>query len=339
VPLERITRAQLASLPTPLEDAPRLSAALGGGARVLIKRDDLTGLAFGGNKVRKLEYLIADALSRGADTVVTQGPVQSNHCRQTAAAAAKVGLGCVLVMNRRRAVEMQGNFLLDALLGASARIVDVRPGYSRSDATAEVVEELRSAGRRPYVIPTGGSNGVGALGYARFVLELQTQLIDRELAADALYFSTGSGGTQGGLLLGARLFSAPWRLVGISPGDPIDEIVAGTLRDAREGAELVGLHHTFSETDLIVDPSYGGAAYEEPTAESEEAIRLFARTEGIILDPVYTAKAAAGMVDHVRNGLTGTVIFLHTGGTPALFAFPPSSASTASAWPGTETLG
>ena len=332
--LERLPRVRLASLPTPLEEAPRLSEALGGRARILIKRDDLTGLAFGGNKVRKLEYLMADALAQGADVVVTQGPVQSNHCRQTAAAARKLGLRCVLVMSRRRQVVEQGNYLIDLLLGAETRIVEVREGYTRNDAAEEVVAELRRQGARPYVIPTGGSNGIGALGYAQFVLELQGQLLERGVAADRVYFATGSGGTHGGIALGQRLYSAGWRAVGITPGDEKAEVLEGAVRDANEGAALLGLDWRLREEELEVDDAYNGPGYEESTRESREALRLFAETEGLILDPVYTAKAGAGLIGHVRGGVEGTLVFVHTGGTPALFAFHEDVArsfSTASA--------
>jgi D-cysteine desulfhydrase family pyridoxal phosphate-dependent enzyme len=321
--LERLPRTRLAALPTPLEEAPRLSAALGG-ARILIKRDDLTGLAFGGNKTRKLEYLIADAVAQGADTVLTVGAAQSNHCRQTAAAARRAGLRCILVLSRSEHNELQGNLLLDALLDAEVRMIEPRPGRGTSEAMAEIAEEQRALGRRPYLIPGGGSNGLGALGYAQCVLELQLQLLERGHSVDHLYLSSGSGGTQGGLLLGARMYSAPYRVVGVSPGGPADGVRASVVRAANEGARLLGLDLTIAASEAIVHDEYVGPGYAVPTAASNEAIRLFAQTEGLIIDPVYTAKAAAGMIDHLRRGVVprdATVLFLHTGGTPALFAY------------------
>ena len=317
--LERMPRFRLAALPTPLEEAPRLSEALGG-PRILVKRDDLTGLALGGNKTRKLEYLIADALAQGADVVLTAGAAQSNHCRQTAAAARKAGLRCILVLGYSEHNEMQGNLLLDALLDADVRMVE-------GDTTAamqRIAEEERRGGARPYVIPVGGSNGLGALGYAQCVLELQAQLFERGLSADYLYLSSGSGGTQGGLLLGARMFSASYQIVGVSPGGPAAGVRASSLRAAREGAERLGLPLTFHESDLVVHDEYVGRGYAIPTDASNEAIRLCARTEGLIVDPVYTAKAVAGLIDHIRAGRIerdATVVFLHTGGQTAIFAY------------------
>jgi D-cysteine desulfhydrase family pyridoxal phosphate-dependent enzyme len=319
MPLEKLARLKLAALPTPLEEAPRLTAALGG-ARILIKRDDLTGLAFGGNKTRKLEYLIADAAARGADVVLTVGAAQSNHCRQTAAAARKAGLRAILVLGRSEHNELQGNLLLDALLDADVRLVD----GNAAAAMEQVAEEERRRGARPYLIPGGGSNGLGSLGYAQCVLELQTQLLDRGAGVDYLYLSSGSGGTQGGLVLGAKMFSAGYRIVGVSPGGRAEGVRAASLRAATEGARLLGLPIELSETDFVVHDEYVGPGYAVPTEASNEAIRLFAQTEGLIIDPVYTAKAAAGLIDHVRSRripADATVVFLHTGGTPALFAY------------------
>ena len=205
--LEKLPRTRLATLPTPLEEAPRLTEALGG-ARILVKRDDLTGLAFGGNKTRKLEYLIADALRQGADVVLTVGAAQSNHCRQTAAAARRAGLRCILLLSRSEHNELQGNLLLDVLLDAEVRMIEPRPGRGTSEAMVEVAEEERRKGHRPYLIPGGGSNGLGAIGYAQCVLELQLQLLELGQPVDHLYVSSGSGGTQGGLLLGVAVDAA-----------------------------------------------------------------------------------------------------------------------------------
>jgi D-cysteine desulfhydrase family pyridoxal phosphate-dependent enzyme len=314
--LEKLPRTRLAALPTPLEEMPRLTAELGG-ARLLVKRDDLTGLALGGNKTRKLEYLIAEAVAQGADTVITAGAAQSNHCRQTAAAARKAGLRCVLVLSRSEHNELQGNLLLDALLDAEVRL----DGGKTID---QVADELRAAGRRPYAIPVGGSNGLGALGYAQCVLELQTQLLALGESADFLYVSSGSGGTQGGLMLGARMYSAGFEIVGVSPGGAAPRVREAAARAANEGADRLGLSHHFSPDEAIVYDEYVGPGYAVPTDASNEAIRLFARTEGLIVDPVYTSKAAAALIDHVRTGRISrdaTVVFVHTGGQPALFAY------------------
>jgi len=317
--LERLPRFRLAALPTPLEDAPRLAEALGG-PRILVKRDDLTGLALGGNKTRKLEYLIADALAQKADVVLTVGAAQSNHCRQTAAAARKAGLRCILVLGRSEHNEMQGNLLLDALLDADVRMVDA----DASGAMERIAAEERARGSRPYVIPGGGSNGLGALGYAQCVLELQSQLLEQSISADYLYLSSGSGGTQGGLVLGARMYSASYQIVGVSPGGSASGVRASAMRAANEGARLLGLPLTLAEGDFVVHDEYVGPGYAIPTDASNEAIRLCAQTEGLIVDPVYTAKAVAGLIDHIRTGRIArdaTVVFLHTGGQPALFAY------------------
>lgn len=314
--LERLPRTRLAALPTPLEECPRLTEELGG-ARVMVKRDDLTGLAMGGNKTRKLEYLIADAVAQGADTVITAGAAQSNHCRQTAAAARRAGLRCVLVLSRSQHNDLQGNLLLDALLDAEVRL-------DQAKSMAEVADELRAARRRPYVIPVGGSNGLGAVGYAQCVLELQLQLLELGRRVDYLYVSSGSGGTQGGLILGQRMYSAPYKIVGVSPGGRAEGVAAAAARAANEAASLLGLDMSFSPNDAIVHDEFVGPGYAIPTAASNEAIRLFAQAEGLIVDPVYTSKAAAALIAHIRHGRipsSATVVFLHTGGTPVLFAY------------------
>ncbi len=318
--LERMPRVRLAHLPTPLDEAANLSKVLGG-PRILVKRDDLTGLAFGGNKTRKLEYLFADALQHDANVVFTAGAPQSNHCRQTAAAARKMGIRCVLVFTPGHHNEDQGNLLLDKLL--KAEIV-----YTENEDTLAVMNELaageRRKGHRPYVIPVGGSNGIGALGYVGLALELAQQLVERGIAVHRVYASSGSGGTQGGLLLGARLYHAPYRIVGVSPGRKADGVQANVVRTANEGAQVLGVPTRFTTDDVIVDDRFTGPAYGVPTPESQEAIRLFAEHEGLLLDPVYTAKAAAALIHDIRNGVIvkdETVLFIHTGGTPALFAY------------------
>jgi 1-aminocyclopropane-1-carboxylate deaminase/D-cysteine desulfhydrase-like pyridoxal-dependent ACC family enzyme len=261
--------------------------------------------------------------------VLTVGAAQSNHARQTAAAARKLGLRCILVLARSQHNELQGNLLLDELLGADVRLIDPTPGYPPAAAMQAFAEEEARKGHRPYLIPGGGSNGVGGLGYVRCVLEMAQQLLDAEVTADYVYVSSGSGGTQGGLLLGKELYHTTYEVVGLSPGGQAQGVRAACARVANEGASLLGVDLRFSPDEVIVHDEYVGPGYAIPTPASSEAVRLFARTEGIIIDPVYTAKAAAGLIDHIRQGrirLDQTVIFLHTGGTPALFAYHQETA-------------
>ncbi|MCA1554029.1 MAG: D-cysteine desulfhydrase family protein [Chloroflexi bacterium] len=319
MPLENMRRVRLAHLPTPLDDAPRLSRELG--ARILVKRDDLTGLAFGGNKTRKLEFLVADALRQGCDTLITEGATQSNHCRQTVAAARKVGLRCVLVLSHSEHDEVQGNLLLDQLMDADIRLC---ARDERDDLMQQVMQDEQRSGRKPYAIPTGGSNATGALGYASLVLELAGQLFARGEGVSRIYFSSSSGGTHAGLLLGAKLYHAPYRVIGVSPDDTTEEIQHNVARIASEGAALLGVNVQFTPDEIEAYDQFVGHGYAVSTPESREAIRLFAQQEGILLDPVYTAKAAAGMLQDIRSGdveRDETILFIHTGGTPALFAY------------------
>lgn len=319
--LAGLPRVSLAEWPTPLQEAPRLSAALGG-PRILLKRDDAISLAFGGNKTRKLEYLLGDALQRGADTVITTGASTSNHCRQTAAACRKLGLEPVLVLRApqgREPAAAQGNLLLDKLLDAELRFVDGGEGpFVEADALEAVAADLRARGRQPYIIPTGGSVGLGAVGYAHAMQEIAAQAPD----ADVVMAATGSGGTQAGLMLGRRLFGPKQaRILGVrvSPdGDvPMRERIRAILAEA-EG--LVGLRLQEQSADLLDD--YLGAGYGDITAGVREALALLARTEGVILDPVYTAKAMAALIGEVKRGALGAhqnIVFVHTGGGPGLF--------------------
>jgi D-cysteine desulfhydrase family pyridoxal phosphate-dependent enzyme len=340
-------RLTLATFPTPLQEAPRLRAALGGAAhcpRILFKRDDLTGLAFGGNKARKLEFLVADALAQGATILITSGAVQSNHARMTAAAARVAGLQVSLVLSSRDPQpQVQGNLLLDHLLGAELHFLtasaDPRLAVAENEVAkvAEVVEVLQARGERPYVIPVGGSSGIGALGYVAGTLELVGQLVALGEAPTRLYYASGSRGTQAGLTLGARLYNVTYQLCGIAVSGGEPEKIERARRIANEAAERLELplrleREAFEHTDQ----EFIGAGYGIPTEACLEAIRLVAQTEGIFLDPVYTGKAMAGMISHIQQGRiapTKTVIFLHTGGTPALFAYADQmlSASESSA--------
>ena len=307
---------------TPLQRAERLERALGPDApRIYIKRDDLTGLAYGGNKARKLEYLVADALSHRATVLVTEGVTQSNHARMTAAAALLAGLKCVLILDARNGAEEQGNLLLDRLMGAEVRIVPGR--QERIDAMASIADELRDAGESPYVVPTGGSVPLGSLGYVRAAHELDTQLLEIGEAPNRLYYPTGSQGTLAGLVAGARLFSSSWAPWAIAVEGTEQEIrddavphVAGTL-------ELLGAgHQAVAPDDICIDAGFAGDGYGIPTEAGLEAIHLLARTEAIFLDPVYTGKAMSALIAHIRAGAFSpdeSVVFLHTGGTPSLF--------------------
>jgi L-cysteate sulfo-lyase len=316
-----LPRAKLAHLPTPIEELNRFSNALGG-PRIFIKRDDCTGLATGGNKTRKLEYIIGDAQKRSADTLVTEGGLQSNHCRQTVAAASRTGMDCVLVLNRGGAYEVTGNLLLDQILGARVIVVE-NPG-DREPAMLKAADELKARGKNPYMIPAGGSNGVGAMGYANFMQEVKDQAGELGLGFDAIVTASGSGGTQGGLMLGLKLLDTQTRIIGISDGEPRDELMRLVLNVAMEGAALLGTRIKLSEDDVTIYDEYFGEGYGIPTPEMVAAVRMVARSEGILLDPVYSGKAMAGLIDLIRKGAfekDQKVLFIHTGGTPALFAY------------------
>ena len=307
---------------TPVEAMPRLSAALGG-AEILVKRDDMTGFALGGNKVRKLEYLLADALAQGADTVITMGGIQSNHCRQTAAAAAKLGLACELVLTdgaiSSTEFDKSGNILLDQLAGA--RLHYVGDPEDKPAALEAIVEAARARGARAYAIPVGGSSPLGSLGYVRVVEELAEQVDLAEI--DAIVTTTGSAGTHAGLAAGLAALGAKCRLIGISvsqPAEPTSEKVAGLAAEVlallgRSGVQLPAIE---------VRDAFIGTAYGHTTEAGLEAIRLAASLEGMYLDPVYTGKAMAGLIAAVREGeftVGQKVLFLHTGGATALFAY------------------
>ena len=319
--LGKFPRVSLTHAPTPLEEMPRLTKSLGG-PRLLIKRDDCTGLAFGGNKTRKLEFLVGDALAQGADTVITAGAVQSNHCRQTAAAAAKLGLRCILVLTPSREKAYTGNILLDEMLKADVRLVDggedVEPTFER------VIEEVRDAGGNPYLIPIGGSNSIGAMGYVSLVEEMLYQANQRGTVIDYIVSATGSGGTQSGLIVGSLALNTGIRVIGIGVSRSKEESYARISRIAAETVERLGIQCSIASDDIEVHDEYIGEGYGAVTPGMVEAVRMVAETEGIILDPVYTGKAMAGLIDLVRMGRFSsedTVVFMHTGGTPALFAY------------------
>jgi D-cysteine desulfhydrase family pyridoxal phosphate-dependent enzyme len=288
---------------------------------IWIKRDDMTGLAFGGNKARKLEYLTGDALQKRATVLVTEGAAQSNHARQTAAAAALAGLKSVLVLDQRVKAELTGNLLLDRLLGAQVHLVS--GSGERKAEMARVVADLEARGDIPYAIPTGGSVPIGALGYARCVVELIDQIEELGLRPKRLYFPTGSQGTQAGLAAGALVFGAPFEVRGIAVEATTEELAAEAVLLTNDTLSLLGSSEAIDEARIAIDDSHVGAGYAIPTEEGMGAIGLLARTEALVLDPVYTGKAMAGLLADVRSGaLTSadTVIFLHTGGGPSIFA-------------------
>ncbi len=311
-----LPRLHLAHLPTPVEELPRLSAALGG-PRLLVKRDDQTGLAFGGNKTRKLEYLLGAAQAEGARTLITGGAPQSNHCRQTAAAAARHGFACILVLAGEPPQHASANLLLDTLLGAE--IVWCAP-QERDSVMRQVFEQAEAAGRRPYLIPYGGSNSTGATAYAYAMRELLAQNVH----PDWIVVASSSGGTQAGLAAGKHLFGCESKILGISIDKPEVELSAGIVAGlASQVCARLGKAHTFGAGDILVNDGYRGGGYGVMGEAEIEAIRLFARTEGLLLDPVYTGRAAAGLLDLIRQGFFSpeeSVLFWHTGGTPVLFA-------------------
>jgi len=321
--IESLPRVALAQLPTPVEKLERLSRELGG-PELLIKRDDQTGLALGGNKVRKLEFLVGQAIQQGADTLVTVGAAQSNHCRQTAAAAAKVGLHCELILNGKKPELPNGNLLLDQLLGARMHWIE---RSQRQAKLRELPEQLRAEGRKPYVIPVGGSNGVGATGYVLAMMELGDQLRPSKQRVDHIVFGTSSGGTQAGMVLGARIAGFEGQLHGLSidKDEPEhEEYEAEVAQIANECAEYIGSDVRLAKEDSKVVYGYKGEGYGIIGDLEREAIRLMARREGIILDPVYAGRAFGALVDLVRKGVFKrgeTVLFWHTGGAPALFAY------------------
>ena len=317
---DKLLRVSIAHLPTPLEPLLRLTAQLGG-PELWIKRDDQTGLATGGNKARKLEYLVAGAQAAGADTLITAGAAQSNHARQTAAAATKFGLECVLALRGEEPPQVRGNLLLDRLLGAEVRWAGDLP---LPEAMAQVAEELRAAGRRPYVVPYGGSNSVGASGYVAAMEELLAQCAERDLRFDHIVFASSSGGTQAGLMVGARALGYEGRILGISV-DPRAEPLRHTLAGlATATADHLGLGFTFAPGDLSVNDDYLGGGYGVVGELEREAMCTLARAEGILLDPVYTGRAFGGLLDLIRRGVFGPgerVLFWHTGGTAGLFGY------------------
>jgi L-cysteate sulfo-lyase len=325
--LAKFPRVSLGHLPTPLEPMDRLSEELGG-PRLWVKRDDCTGLSSGGNKTRKLEYLMADAVEQGADTIITQGATQSNHARQTAAAAAKLGMDCHILLEDRTGSNdpsyiMNGNVLLDRLHGAT---VSKRPGGADMNAEMEALaSSLAETGKTPYVIPGGGSNPIGALGYVNCARELTEQAAQAGLRIDALVHATGSSGTQAGLVAGLAALESDIHLLGIGVRAPQDK-QEGMVHDlAVRTSDYMGKGTQIARASVRANCDYVGAGYGLPTNGMVEALKLLARTEGLLFDPVYSGKGLDGLIDQIRKGYfdgMNNVVFLHTGGSAALFGYP-----------------
>lgn len=318
-----IPRQSLGFFPTPLIALSRLSKALDG-PTIFMKRDDNTGLALGGNKTRKLEFIMGDALAQGADCVITAGAAQSNHCRQTAAAAASLGLECHLVLGGEEPEQTSGNLLLDKIFGSHIHWAGAN---RKGEDIPKIVEQLTKQGKKPYVIPYGGSNELGALAFVEAFKELESQRESMDVLFTHIVFASSSGATQAGLMLGKKILNSPAQIVGINidKGEtdkvPFDQY---TVALANSTASLIGADHQFTESDLTLNSDYVGEGYGVVGTLENEAIAMTAQTEGILLDPVYTGRAMGGLIDMIRSGKikkTDRVLFWHTGGAPALFAY------------------
>ncbi|MBT5199091.1 MAG: D-cysteine desulfhydrase [Gammaproteobacteria bacterium] len=324
--LAKFPRLRFAHLPTPLEPMANLSRLLDG-PNIWVKRDDCTGLAGGGNKTRKLEFLMADAEQQGADTIITQGAVQSNHARQTAAIAAKLGYECYLLLENRTGSDdpdflANGNVLLDDIY--NARLSGFPAGTDMNEEMLSLAEELRAAGKKPYIIPGGGSNRIGALGYVNAAYELVGQCNDQGLKVDHIVHATGSTGTQAGLVTGLTAIHSGIDLMGISVRAPKEAQEENVYRLACETAEFIGSSAALNRSDVVANSDYVGEGYGMPTDGMIEAVEMAARHESILLDPVYSGKGMAGLIDLVRQGFyrrEENIVFIHTGGAQALSGY------------------
>ncbi|MEX0730831.1 MAG: D-cysteine desulfhydrase [Aquisalimonadaceae bacterium] len=325
--LSRFNRLHFAHLPTPLEPMKNLSAHLGG-PNIWIKRDDCTGLSSGGNKTRKLEFLMGDALHVGADAVITQGATQSNHARQTAAIAARLGLACHILLEDRTGstdpnYNYNGNVLLDQLHGAA---LAVRPGGTDMHKAMEsLADQLCADGNKPYVIPGGGSNEIGALGYVDAAMELLSQANSMGLRIDHVVHATGSAGTQAGLVTGFRGTNSGIPVLGIGVRAARQQQEDNVFALAQRTADYLGIGNVVQRDDVVANCDYVGQGYGIPTEGMVEAVNMLARLEGILLDPVYSGKGMAGLVDLIRKGRFNkeeNIVFVHTGGSVSLFGYP-----------------
>ncbi|MDI3475541.1 MAG: 1-aminocyclopropane-carboxylate deaminase [Thermococcaceae archaeon] len=319
--LSRFPRVELVKWRTPIHYLPNVSAEIG--IDVYVKRDDLTGFGIGGNKVRKLEFLLGDALAKDCDTVITLGAVHSNHAFVTALAAKSLGLEPVLILYGRE--ELKGNYLLDKIMGIETRVFDVSRTSELLPIAERIKSELEEDGRRVYLIPPGGASPVGTLGYVRAAGEIYIQMKDLGIEFDAVVDAVGSGGTLAGLLLGSAIINAPWRVVGVDVGGFVENISNKVLGLAKEASELLGSNVRLKEPEIH---DYGFGAYGKIVREVAELIRKVGSEEGIILDPVYTGKAFYGMLDLAKKGELGDrVLFIHTGGFPGVFHYGEELAS------------
>lgn len=320
---DHIPRESLGFFPTPLIELTKLSKKLNGPS-IFMKRDDNTGLALGGNKTRKLEFILADALAQGADTVVTAGAAQSNHCRQTAAAAASLGLECHLVLGGKEPKNFDGNLLLDKIFGCHIHWSGLN---RKGEDIPQLIDKLRDEGKKPYIVPYGGSNELGALAFVEALKELEKQCQSMDSSFTHIIFASSSGGTHAGLMLGNKILQSRYKIMGINidKGEtdqvPFNQYIVSL---ANNTAKLINEDCTFTDTDLMLNSDYVGEGYGVIGALENEAISLIAQTEGILLDPVYTGRAMGGLIDMIRTGKikkTDRVLFWHTGGAPALFAY------------------
>jgi len=322
----RLPRVNLAKLPTPLEEAPRLSEALGG-PRIFFKRDDLTGLALGGNKTRMFEFTLGEALQKGVTTIVAGAGVQSNYCRQLAAACSKLGLGLHLILRRTPGevdIELQGNLLLDLMFNPEVEIIEADV-LEQKRVIDEVAKRLADEGHRVYMGRKSdlADLGLEAVGYVNCALELCNQLEEQDVEINRLFVSSSTT-TQAGLVLGAKYLNSDFQIVGVNPVDWIEDVPSEIARIANEAAMRLGVNLSVNPSEIINLGEYVGEGYGKLTPEAVEAIKLVARTEGILLDPVYSGKAMAALIDRIhRKAIESdeTVLFLHTGGVPALFAY------------------
>ncbi|NPA47937.1 MAG: pyridoxal-phosphate dependent enzyme [Thermococci archaeon] len=313
--LSRFPRIELIRWETPVQYLPKVSAKLG--VDVYVKRDDLTGFGIGGNKVRKLEFLLGDAMAKGCDTVITTGAVHSNHAFVTALAAKSLGLDAVLVLRGKE--QMKGNYLLDRLMGIETRVFDVDKTGDLWPIAREVAEELKKAGRKPYLIPAGGASPVGTLGYVRAAGEIHSQMKGLGVEFDSVVDAVGSGGTLAGLILGSALIEAPWKVFGMDVGGFVEGLSERVRNLALDAAGLLGVKVEVPEPEIR---DYGFGAYGKIVKEVAELIRFVGTSEGIILDPVYTGKAFYGLMDLAERGELGErVLFIHTGGFPGVFHY------------------
>jgi D-cysteine desulfhydrase len=320
--IKKLPRTKLGFFPTPITELKRISGHLNG-PRIYIKRDDLSGLAFGGNKTRKLEYLIADAITNGYDTVITGGAEQSNHCRQTAAAAVSCGLECHLVLGGNETPAPTGNLLIDKLLGVK---IHWTGEFRKGEKIPDIANQLRIAGRKPYIIPYGGSNPIGVYGFIEAMGELNNQLSETKLNIDHIIFASSSGGTHAGMILGKEIYNIGANLIGIEIDKAEDEgpYINRLLKLVNQTSEFIELNRFFNKLEIILRKEYLGDGYGIVGELERSAIKLLAEKEGILVDPVYTGRALGGLIDMIEKKefmKSENVLFWHTGGTPALFTY------------------